>query len=159
MKTIKIALIAGMALFMTFAVIGNVTMPDVGFGALKTAVGMQTTFNHPGAMWRAITAPWLLYTIFGGIVLVEAIAAVLCWTGAARMWAHRSESLAFEDAKASARVGLGLVAAFYFIGWLVFANEWFGMWQSQQLNVLPDAFRDFVAAMLILLVIERREAA
>jgi len=28
----------------------------------------------------------------------------------------------------------------YFIGWLVIAGEWFEMWQSQQLNVLPDAF-------------------
>lgn len=159
MKTIKIALVAGMALFMTFAVIGNVTMPDVGFGALRTALGMETTFKHPGAMWRAITAPWLLYILFGGIILGQATGAVLCWTGAARMWARRHESLAFEDAKGSARLGLGVVAALYFVGWHVFANEWFNMWQSKELNVLPDAFRDFAAAMLILLLIERREAA
>lgn len=159
MKLIKIALVAGMALFMTFAVIGNTTMPDVGFGALKVAVGMQTTFKHPGAMWRAVTAPWALYLMFTGIVLGQATGAVLCWIGAARMWARRNESLAFEEAKSSAILGLGVVAALYFIGWHVFAAEWFNMWQSKELNVLADAFRDFAAALLILLVIQRREAA
>ena len=89
MKIIKIILVAGTALLLTLAVLGNVTMPDVGVGAVKTAVGMETTFKHPGAMWRAITSPALVYTIFGCIVLVEAIAAALCWIGAARMWAAR----------------------------------------------------------------------
>jgi predicted small integral membrane protein len=57
-----------------------------------------------------------------------------------------------------ARIGLGVTAALYFIGWLVIASEWFEMWQSQQLNVLPDAFRIFAAAMLILLLVNEREA-
>ena len=51
MKTIKIVLVAGVALFLTLAVVGNLTMSDVGFGAVKTAVSMETTFKHPGAMW------------------------------------------------------------------------------------------------------------
>jgi len=158
MKTIKIVLVAGVALFLTLAVVGNLTMSDVGFGAVKTAVSMETTFKHPGAMWRAVTSPGLVYAIFGLIVLVEAIGAALCWAGVARMWGARQDTASFYRAGDMARIGLGVTAALYFIGWLVIASEWFEMWQSQQLNVLPDAFRIFAAAMLILLLVNEREA-
>jgi hypothetical protein len=47
MPTIKVLLVAGMALFLTFTVLGNITMSEVGYGALKTALGMETTFQHP----------------------------------------------------------------------------------------------------------------
>jgi predicted small integral membrane protein len=111
MKNIKIILVTGVALFLTLAVLGNVTMPDLGTGAVKTAVGMQTTFQHPGAMWRSITSPPWVYGIFGLIVLIEAIAAALCWTGVARMWvARKGDAGSFYRATAVARVGLGVTA-------------------------------------------------
>jgi predicted small integral membrane protein len=157
MRIIKVLLVAGMALFMTLAVLGNVSMPEIGFGAVKTAVSMETTLQHPGAMWRAITNPVLLYLIFGGIVLAEAVASAFCWAGAVRMFGARNDPKAFESAKSTAVLGLGIVAALYFIGWLVFAQEWFEMWQSQKLNVLQDAFRMFASALLIALVVGSRD--
>ena len=159
MKNIKIVLVAGVALFLTMAVLGNATMPDLATGAIKTAVGMETTFQHPGAMWRAITNPVWVYAIFGLIVLTEVAAAALCWTGTARMWsARKADAGSFSRAAGAARIGLGVTAALYFVGWLVIANEWFAMWQSKELNVLPDAFRIFAAAMLILFLLGEREA-
>jgi len=149
MRTIKTLLVAGMALFLTLAVIGNVTMPDVGFGAIKTAVGMQGTFKHPHAMWRAIESPALIWTILGGIALLELSGAVLCWIGAARMWAGRASAEAFAAARRVARLGLGVTACLYFIGFLAIANEYFLMWQNSQINVLQDAFRLFASAVLM----------
>jgi predicted small integral membrane protein len=157
-KTIKVILVAGTALFLTFAVVGNLSMPDVATGAIKTAVGMETTFRHPAVMWRAITSPAWIYAIFAAILLVEAAGAALCWTGAFRMWAARKDGGSFQRATELARIGLGVTAALYFVGWLVIANEWFEMWQSQQLNVLPDAFRNFASALLILFLISEMEA-
>jgi predicted small integral membrane protein len=157
-KSIKIILVAGMGLFLTVAVIGNLSMPDVATGAIRTAVGMETTFKHAAVMWRAITSPVWIYAIYGAIVLLEAIGAALCWVGAFRMWAARKDGASFQRATALARIGLGVTAALYFVGWLVIANEWFEMWQSQQLNVLPDAFRIFASAMLILFLISERDA-
>lgn len=61
----KTLLVAGMALFLTLAAVGNITMPDVGFGAVKTA---------------------LVWLILGSIAASELAGAVLCWIGAARMW-------------------------------------------------------------------------
>jgi predicted small integral membrane protein len=151
MRLIKILLVAGMALFLTLAAFGNITMPDVGFGAIKTAVGMQGTFRHPHAMWRAVESPVLIWLMLGVIVLFEIVAGVLCWMGAARMWAGRASSEAFAAGKRTARLGLGVAACLYFIGFLVIADEFFLMWQNSQINVLGDAFRQFASAALIAL--------
>jgi predicted small integral membrane protein len=156
-KTIKIALVAGYALFLTLAALGNLTMPDLAFGAVKTAVGMETTLQHPAAMWRAITSPALIWVLLGAIVLMEAAGAGLCWIGAARMWNARSSAADFHTAKSAALLGLGLAAILYFVGWLAIAGEWFEMWQSQKLNVLPDAFRNFGAAMLMMIWLNSKD--
>ena len=147
MRTIKTLLVAGMALLLSLAAFGNITMSDVAFGAIKTAVGMQGTFKH--AMWRAIESPAIVWGIFALIVLVEVAAAVLCWIGVARMWGSRASTEAFVAAKRRAQFGLGVAACLYFIGWMVVCNEYFLMWQNSQINVLPDAFRLFASAMLI----------
>jgi predicted small integral membrane protein len=147
MRTIKTLLVAGMALFLTLAAFGNITMPDVGFGAVKTAVGMHGTFHH--AMWRSIESPALIWLILGSIAASELAGAVICWIGAARMWAGRASAEAFASGKRTARIGLGVAACLYFIAFMVIANEYFLMWQNSEINVLPDAFRLFASAMLI----------
>lgn len=159
MKIVKVLLVAGMALYLTLTVIDNVTMPQPGFGAVQAAVGMETTFKHPGAMWRAITNPLLIWVIFALIVFMEAVAATLCWIGAARLWAARGEARRFDDAKGTALLGLGITAAFYFIVFLVIGNEWFLMWQSQPMSLpLTISFRDFAAAILIVLFLDMPDA-
>ena len=95
MKNIKIILVAGMALFLTLAVLGNLLMADAASGAVKVAVGMETTFKHPAVMWRAVTNPMWVYAIFGVIVLAEAASAVVCWAGAARMGRARKADAIF----------------------------------------------------------------
>ncbi len=154
MKHIKILLVAAMALFLTMTTFDNLTMPDVGLGAVSAAMSMETTFKHPAAMWRAVSGKGPAVVIFGGIILFEAIAAVLCWAGAIRMWRARLDSSAFARAAATANLGLALVALLYFGAFLVIGTEWFLMWQSQQLGVaLEVAFRMFVAAVLIMMCI------
>jgi predicted small integral membrane protein len=150
-KLVKIVLVAAMALLLTLTVVNNILMPKAAFGAISMALGMESTFKNPLAMWRAINDPLLLWTVYGIIVLAEGAAAALCWFGAVRMWNARNSGHCFNLAKATALLGLGITANFYLLGWLVFANEWFEMWQSQKMNVLPDAFRLFSEAMLIML--------
>ncbi|MBF8270459.1 MAG: hypothetical protein HW386_2168 [Gammaproteobacteria bacterium] len=151
MRIIKTLLVAGMALMLTLAAFGNITMSDGGFGAVQGAVGMQTTYLHPNGMWRAIESPVLIWMAFGMITCCEIFAAVLCWIGAFRMWGSKNSKEQFHAAKASAYLGLGVAACLYFIGFLVIAQEYFLMWQSTKLNVLPDAFRIFASAVLIAL--------
>ena len=150
-RTLKTLLVAGMALVLTLAVIGNVTMPHTGYAAVGTAMGMQTTYRNPHAMWRAIDNPALIWAAFGLIVLSEATSAVLSWVAAARLWRSRRQKERFDAAKSTAYMGLGVAACLYFIVFLVIAQEYFLMWQSTKLNVLQDAFRLFASAILIAL--------
>ena len=140
-----------MALVLTLAVLGNLTMPHTGFAAVSTAMGMQTTYRNPHAMWRAIQNPLLIWAAFGLIVLSEATSAALCWAAAVKLWRSRGHKERFAAAKSVAYLGLGVAACLYFIVFLVIAQEYFLMWQSTKLNVLQDAFRLFAAAILIAL--------
>jgi predicted small integral membrane protein len=157
MKLLKIALVAGMALVMTITTLNNILMPTATYGAIAAALSMATTFQNPMEIWRAITSPALLWIIAVLIILCEAIGAILCWMGVARLWGARRSAAQFNQSKSMASLGLIWVGTFYFIGWLVIANEWFGMWQSTKMNVLPDAFRLFAEALLITLWLNTAE--
>lgn len=157
MKLLKIALVAGMALVLTITTLNNILMPRATVGAVGAALSMATTFQNPMEIWRAITSPALLWIFAVIIILCEAIGAILCWIGAARLWGARRSAVQFNQSKSMAMVGLTFTGAFYFIGWLVIANEWFGMWQSTKMNVLPDAFRLFAEALLITLWLNTAE--
>lgn len=149
MKLLKIALVAGMALVLTITTVNNIIMPGVTYSTVALSLSMETTFKNPMEIWRAITSPTLLWIVTVIIIAGEALGALLCWIGAVRLWGARRSPPQFNQSKSMALTGLSFVAAFYFIGWLVMANEWFGMWQSTKLNTLPDAFRFFGEAMLI----------
>jgi len=150
-RTGKIILIVSMGLFVGLAAMNNILMPQGGFGAVQGAVGMAITFQPPEAMWRAISSPALIWVLFSAIVIAELIAAFFCFWGARRLWQARESAEAFNAAKSTAIIGLSIIAGFYFFASHAIAQEWFLMWQSQQLNVLPDAFRNFAGAILIML--------
>jgi predicted small integral membrane protein len=151
MKLGKVLLVASMGLFLALAAINNISMPQGGLGAVKGAIGMATTFQPPGAMWRAISNPALAWILFAAIVGAELVAAAFCFLGAKKMWVARESAAAFNAAKSTAMTGLTIVAVFYFFAFHAIAQEWFLMWQSTELNVLQDAFRNFAAAILMMM--------
>ena len=151
MKLGKVLLVASMGLFLALAAINNITMPQGGLGAVKGAIGMATTFQPPGAMWRAISSPALAWLFLAIIVGAELVGSAYCLLGAKKMWAARGSVASFNDAKSTALTGLTIVAVFYFFAFHTIAQEWFLMWQSKNLNVLQDAFRNFAGAMLMML--------
>jgi predicted small integral membrane protein len=148
-RIIKTGLVAGMAVLLTITTLNNILMPAATYGAISLALGMQTTFRNPMEIWRAVVSPAALWTIAVIVIAAEALGAALLWVGAVRLWLARSSAAQFNQAKGMALIGLTFIAGFYFIGWLVVCNEWFGMWQSTKMNVLPDAFRLFGEGMLI----------
>jgi predicted small integral membrane protein len=146
-----------MALFLTFAVIGHVTMPTIGFNAVATALSMEGTFKEPAAMGRAITTPALVWKLFWLIAAAEAIAAALCWLGVLNLALRLGDAAAFNQAKRFGLWGLGLTALLYIAGFHAIAGEWFLMWQNSQINVLPDAFRNAATALLLMLLIGQED--
>ncbi len=149
MKLIKTGLVAGLAAVMSITTFNNIIMPGATYGAIALSLGMQTTFKNPQEMWRAITNPTALWIIAALIIAGEALGAVLCWIGAIRLLVNIRTASQFNQSKRMALIATTYVAAFYFIGWMVIANEWFGMWQSTKINTMPDAFWLFAEGMLI----------
>ena len=78
--------------------------------------------------------------------------AALCWVGAAMLARRiRADAFAFNRAKASAVAGLTLGFLLWQVGFMSIGGEWFGMWQSQQWNGVPSAFR-FVMVIVAVLI-------
>lgn len=154
LRMLKILLVASMALMMTLAAIGNLTLPGNGFEAVKATVSMVGTKSQPEFMWRAITDESVIWFLWGLIVLGEALSALVCWLGSFRMLRARKDVLTFNHSKELALAGLGLMAFVYAFGWLTIANEWYLMYQlPPEMNALPDAFRIAAIALLILLFV------
>ena len=63
----------------------------------------------------------------------------------------RAEARAFNRAKTFAILGLTLGFLLWQVGFMSIGGEWFGMWQSQQWNGVPSAFR-FVMVILAVLI-------
>jgi len=63
----------------------------------------------------------------------------------------RAETRAFNRAKTFAILGLTLGFLLWQVGFMSIGGEWFGMWQSQQWNGVPSAFR-FVMVILAVLI-------
>jgi predicted small integral membrane protein len=84
----------------------------------------------------------------------------LCWIGAVVLLRRiRADAATFNRSKAVAAVGLTLGFLLWQAGFMTIGGEWFGMWQSQQWNGVPSAYRFVViiAAVLIFLALPDAE--
>ncbi len=69
------------------------------------------------------------------------------------MRALRADANAFNRAKTFAVVGLTLGFLLWQVGFMSIGGEWFGMWQSQQWNGVPSAFRFLVTIIAVLIFV------
>src|SRR3546814_5202478 len=96
---------------------------------------MDTTFQSPALMWRAITDPALQTAAYLAIIAAEIAGAVLLWWGAARLWRVRAASPeAFHAAKGPALLALMWCFSIWVAGFVAIGGEWFAMWQSDNWN-------------------------
>lgn len=151
MKLGKILLVLAMGLFLTLAALNNSMTLDGTFAAVKSAVDMQGTFKVPVLMWRAFENPVLIWLCVAAIVITEAVSGLLCLWGAYRLWAVRNSGAAFNAAKTTAMLGLSICAVLYLLGFQAIAGEWFMLWQNRTAPTLDEAFRNFAAAILVML--------
>jgi predicted small integral membrane protein len=68
-------------------------------------------------------------------------------------WRLRADAVAFNKAKTFAVIGLTLGVLLWHVGFISIGGEWFGMWQSQQWNGVPSAFRFLMAAITVLIFV------
>jgi len=79
---------------------------------------------------------------------------VLCWIGAGVLARRLSaDAGTFNRAKRFAVAGLTLGFLLWQVGFMSIGGEWFGMWQSQQWNGVPSAFRFLITIIAVLIFV------
>lgn len=151
-------LVALNGLYIALVALGNIT----DFGANQTLVqhvlAMDTTnFGappgtglDPRVMWRAITDPALQNAAYVGVIAWETLTAVVLGAATVRWVRDRGPS---QAAHALSTVGLLMIIALFFGGFIVIGGEWFQMWRSTAWNGLDPAFRNTVLAMITLVLL------
>jgi predicted small integral membrane protein len=151
-RAAKAATVAAIALFASLVTFGNLTDYNTNYVFVEHVMSMDTIFPFSTIKYRAITDPSLHRLAYAVIIAAEAVVAVLCWIGALMLVrALRADAATFNRAKTVAVVGLTLGFLLWQVGFMSIGGEWFGMWQSQQWNGVPGAFR-FVMTIVAVLI-------
>jgi predicted small integral membrane protein len=153
-RAAKAALVAVIALFASLVAVGNLTDYDTNFRYVQHVLSMDTIFPSSSIGWRAITSPALHHAAYALIIAVEIVTAVLCWIGASALARRlRADAAAFNQAKTWAVAGLTLGFLLWQVGFVTIGGEWFAMWQSQEWNGVPSAFRFLMTILGALIVV------
>jgi predicted small integral membrane protein len=153
-RVAKAALVAAVALLASLVSFGNLTDYGTNFTFVQHVLSMDSIYPFSTIRYRAITNPTLHHVVYVMIIAVEVIIAFLCWVGAILL-ARRvhSDAAIFNRSKTFAIVGLAGGFLLWQVGFMSIAGEWFGMWQSQQWNALPSAFRYFMTFIAVLIFV------
>ena len=154
LRAAKVALVAAVAFFASLVAFGNVTDYNTNFVFVEHVLSMDTIYPFSTIKYRAITEPTLQHAAYVVIIATEATTAVLCWIGVIALIRHiRSDAGEFNRAKTFAILGLTVGFLLWHVGFMSIAGEWFGMWQSQQWNDVPGAFRLVMTVSAVLIFV------
>jgi predicted small integral membrane protein len=154
LRTIKMILVFGVALFYTFVALNNVTDYDSNFQFVRHVLMMDSTFSGNHGMWRAINSPAIHTVFYISIIGWEILTMVLGWWGGIRLaLALQGPAPEFNRAKGAAVAALTLSLLMWLIAFLAVGGEWFLMWQSKNWNGQDAAFRMFTVVGIALLLL------
>jgi len=154
LRAAKAMMVAAIALFASLCAFGNLTDYNTNFEFVQHVLSMDTIYPFSTIKYRAITSPELHHAAYAAIIAAEAATAVLCWIGAAMLTRHlRADAGTFNRAKTFAVIGLTLGFLLWQVGFMSIGGEWFGMWQSQQWNGVPSAFRFLMTIIAVLIFV------
>jgi predicted small integral membrane protein len=154
LRTIKILLVFGVAIFYTLVVFNNITDYNSNFQFVRHVLMMDSTFPGNRGMWRAINTPLLHAAFYISIIAWETITMILCWWGGVRMARARCESAQlFQRSKGISIAAMALSLLMWLIAFLAVGGEWFLMWQSRMWNGQDAAFRMFTVVGIVLLLV------
>ena len=152
------ALLGCYTLLLGLIALNNILDPGINWPFVQHVLSMDTTFQSPRLMWRAITNPVLQGLAYGAIIAAQTAAAGLCAVGLVRLWRRRtSPGAEFERAKRPAILGVTLSLVLWLGGFLAIGAEWFVMWQSDGWNSSEPVNRYLIAGGIVLLLLFQRD--
>ena len=159
LRITKMVLILLVSLWGLIGGIHNVFHAGAGFDAVAAVVSPDLT-KMPGlAEWQTIESPLLIWMAWAVIPLAKLGGAALCLSGAYFMWRSRSlDTVSFQNSKSLALAGCGIILAMLFGGFIVSAETYFLVWQSELGGaVLPIAFRYIGCIGVVAIFVQQRE--
>jgi predicted small integral membrane protein len=159
LRTIKLLLVFGVAIFYSLIVLNNITDYGSNYEFVRHVMMMESTFPGNRGMWRAINTPMLHTAFYLSIITWEFLTMILCWWGGIRMvQALRGTGAAFHHAKRVSIAALTLSLLMWLVAFLAVGGEWFLMWQSKTWNGQDAAFRMFTVVGMVLLIVAQPDA-
>jgi predicted small integral membrane protein len=154
LRTIKLLLVFGVAIFYSLVVFNNITDYGSNHEFVRHVMMMDSTFPGNNGMWRAINTPQWHTVFYLSIIAWEAVTMLLCWWGGFRMaQALRGTAALFHRAKRVSIAALTLGLLMWLVAFLSVGGEWFLMWQSKSWNGQDAAFRMFTVVGIALLIV------
>ena len=154
-KRAKIALVFILALYFLIVVIGNLTDYGTNYMFVEHVLKMDTTFNSPNLMWRAINNVATFHIFYWIIILTEIIATIFLFKGAILM--SKKDKKAQEKGLTNSFRGLIISMILWFGYFITIGGEWFAMWQAEIWNGLTPAFRMFTISGIIFLILMHKD--
>lgn len=153
-------LVALNGLYMALVAFGNITDFDTNRAFVQHVLAMDTTnFTsvpgenlNPRTMWRAIGDGTLQDIAYVAIIAWETLTAIVLLGSLVPWWRGRDRG--YARARSVSTIGLLMLIALFFGGFIVIGGEWFQMWTSSQWNGIDAAFRNTVLAMIALVVVQ-----
>jgi predicted small integral membrane protein len=158
-RSVKLSLLAAVALFYTLVVFNNLTDFNSNYEFVHHVLLMDSTFPGNHGMGRSISSPSIQLAFYWSIILWEIATTILLGWGVINLLrAFRSSAAAFNMAKRVAIVALAVSLLMWLVAFQEIGGEWFLMWQSHSWNGQEKAFIDFVQVALVLLLLLHPES-
>jgi predicted small integral membrane protein len=156
LRVARVLPVAVVAAFFTVVTYSDVVDFDTNYAFVQHVLGMDTTFQSPHLMGRAIADQRVHLYAYWAIILRQGLTVLVCWIGALRLVLALAETAGdFQRAKGPAAPGLIMGFLLYGLGILVVAGESFAMWHSHEWNAQATAgmFTTVILAALVLLAV------
>src|SRR6201987_5945486 len=119
LRTIKILLVFGVAIFYTLVVLNNVTDYDSNYQFVRHVLMMDSTFPGNHGMWRALPQSNVHLAFYLSIIAWQIATTVLFWWGLTVLIRTRHSPVAtFNAAKRVAVIALTLSSLMWLVAFL-----------------------------------------
>ncbi|MFE3170657.1 DUF2165 domain-containing protein [Amycolatopsis sp. NPDC059090] len=134
------------AIQMTLVVVGNITDFGTNQAFVHHVLAMDTTFQSPSTMWRAVTSPGLADAAYVAIIAWELVTALALIAGFVAWIRSHLTGRTPSTAKQLSNLGWVMQLTLFGVGFIAIGGEWFQMWQSSKWNGLQTALQNLIVA-------------
>ena len=153
-RSVKMLVLAGVALYYTLVVFNNLTDFGSNYEFIQHVLSMDSTIPGNHGMWRALSSPGIQLAFYWMIILWELVTMVLAWWGLVNLIrALWGPATVYNTQKRVAVMALTLSLLMWLVAFLDVGGEWFLMWQSHTWNGQEEAFRMFMIVGFVLLLL------